>query len=271
MSVILELLFGWVLEFLPLSMSAAARRRAWRRGKRVVLRARVLQDVRVDHIALSGHDGLWLVRNRGFEAESLTKVEVGELQRVEFPRSRFARPDSGVEIEPGGGAITIVCPADWDLLREVATIWSGRTYQQTDARSVTRRWWLRPRTSQLPRPRYPSVSAEAGATVVSGTRVARIHDADGDLVGWLATNPDALSRTTRVRWSFRHERRTEQVVRGRVVFADGRWPIDFYDSLEEAGEYEMGVFTHMGVPNRLQWLSGDAAESVYAARFADWE
>lgn len=126
MSLILEFLFGWIVELLPLSMSATARKRSWKRGERVALRARVSQDLRVGHIELRGYDGLWLVRNRGLNAESREEVNVSDFARVEFPQSAFARPDSAVEITRDEGGLTIACPTDWDLLREVATVWLSR-------------------------------------------------------------------------------------------------------------------------------------------------
>ena len=122
---IFEFLFGWIFELLPMSMSATARRRAWRRGKRVVLRARVPQDLRVDHVALVEGD-LWLIRNLGFEAESITKIDWSKTMSIRLPSRRFARPDDTVEIELDGRTVSIIFPLDWDLLREAALGWQTK-------------------------------------------------------------------------------------------------------------------------------------------------
>lgn len=107
--------------------------------------------------------------------------------------------------------------------------------------------------------------------VVNGNRIAKLTGLDGHLLGWLATSPDMLRRSKRIPWSFRYQRWSEAAVRGRVVFADSRPPIEFYERPDEANEYEKGVFTYLGVQYRLRWLSGDDEQAIYSSKFADWE
>lgn len=122
---IFELLFGWILELFPLSMSATARRRAWRRGRRAVVRARAADDLRVDHLALLNEE-LWIIRNLGFEAESMTKVDWSDVLCVRLPAGRLARPDDTVVLGLESSAISITCPLDLELLREAALVWQTK-------------------------------------------------------------------------------------------------------------------------------------------------
>lgn len=107
--------------------------------------------------------------------------------------------------------------------------------------------------------------------VVNGNRIAKLTGPDGRLLGWLAASPDMLRWSKRIPWSFRHKRWSETVVRGRIVFADSRPPIEFYERPDEADEHEKGVFTHLGVRYRLRWLSGEDEQTIYSSKFADWE
>lgn len=111
---------------------------------------------------------------------------------------------------------------------------------------------------------------EVDAMVVDGLRVARAEDPDGRLFAWFATNPDELSGSQRARHSLRRIRWREPVVRGRLVFADGSPPDEFYESPSDAAEFERDVLTYRGLAHRLVWFSGDAAQAVYSEQFEDW-
>lgn len=117
---VFDALFGWILELLPLDISATRRERLYRKGRRVYLRARVSGLTGATFIGFVAVErgNFWLATRKDVPKSDLVPVplpddwgEVTISNKVTWNQDRY------IAYTVNGKEVHIFCKQDWDLLR----------------------------------------------------------------------------------------------------------------------------------------------------------
>jgi hypothetical protein len=113
-------LFGWILELVPLDISATRRERLYKNGRRVYLRVRVsgLTGATFVGFVAAERGTLWLATRRDVPETDLVPLLIpDDWSEVTISNKVTWNQDRYIAYAINGKQVSIFCKQDWDLLR----------------------------------------------------------------------------------------------------------------------------------------------------------